>query len=92
VAEVARPVQQLIAAHRVDLAPGETQALGLVLHADLTTYTGIAGRRQVDPGDVELRVGASSGDIRATLRFELAGPRRHAGADRVMTAAVRTEH
>ena len=40
VAEVARPVQQLIAAARVDLAPGETRAVQFSLHADLTSYTG----------------------------------------------------
>jgi beta-xylosidase len=86
VAEVARPVQQLIAAQRVDLAAGETCTVVLELHADLTAFTGVSGRRQVDPGAVELRVGASSADIRATLPFTLAGPRREVGFDRVMTA------
>ena len=57
VAEVARPVQQLIAAARVDLPPGSTRTVQFTLHADLTSYTGRAGRRQVDPGQVELRVG-----------------------------------
>jgi beta-glucosidase len=88
VAEVSRPAQQLIAARRVDLAAGETCTVVLELHADLTSYTGIAGRRIVEPGAVELRVGASSADHRATLPFTLTGPRREVGFDRVMTARV----
>jgi beta-glucosidase len=89
VAEVVRPVQQLLAAPRVDLAPGQTKVASIELHADLTSYTGRAGRREVDPGAVELRVGASCGDIRATLPFTLEGPRREVGFDRVMAATVR---
>jgi beta-glucosidase len=88
VAEVTRPVQQLIAAQRVDLAPGEQRRLTFALHADLTAFTGRAGRRIVDPGAVELRVGASSADVRATLGFTLSGPRREVGFDRVLAPRV----
>jgi beta-glucosidase len=88
VAEVARPVQQLIAAPRVDLAPGETRTATIDLHADLTSYTGRGGRRLVDPGEVELRIGASSADIRGCLRLRLTGPRRTVGADRVLYPEV----
>jgi beta-glucosidase len=84
VAEVARPVQQLVAAARVELAPGQARTVVIGLHADLTSYTGRAGRRQVDPGDVELRVGASSTDIRHTIRHTLTGPRREAGHGRAL--------
>ncbi len=84
VAEVARPVQQLIAAKRIDLAPGQTRTLEIGLHADLTSYTGRAGRRIVEPGEVELRVGTSSAQIVTTLRCALTGPRREAGFDRVL--------
>ncbi|WP_030453717.1 beta-glucosidase family protein [Herbidospora cretacea] len=88
VAEVARPVQALVAARRVDLAPGESRELTLTLHADQTSYTGVSWRRQVDPGDVELRVGASSADIRAVLAVTMTGQRRFVGFDRVMEASV----
>ncbi|MFI7119162.1 beta-glucosidase [Amycolatopsis sp. NPDC049868] len=83
VAEVARPVQQLIAAKRVELAPGETEVVGIGLHADLTSYTGRAGKRLVEPGDVELRVGTSSARIVTTLPCTMTGPRREVGFDRV---------
>jgi beta-xylosidase len=87
VAEVARPVQQLIGAVKVDLTPGQSRTVTAVLHADLTAYTGRAGHRQVDAGDVELRVGRSSEDVHATVRFTLTGPRRHVGFDRTLVPA-----
>jgi beta-glucosidase len=83
VAEVVRPRRQLIAAARVDLAPGEERTTSFTLHADLTSYTGRTARI-VDPGAVELHVGASSADIRAVLTCEMTGPPRVVGADRVL--------
>ena len=88
VAEVARPVQQLIAAPRVDLEPGQRRTVTITLHADLTAYTGRAGQRQVDPGRVELRVGASSTDLRACLGVDMVGSRRVVGFDRVLQPEV----
>ena len=88
VAEVVRPTQCLIAAQRVDLAPGTARTVVFELHADLASYTGHSGRRQVDPGAVELRVGASSSDIRGALSLELVGPARRVGFERVMQPAV----
>jgi beta-xylosidase len=88
VAEVARPVQQLIAATRIDLSPGQTRTAQLSLHADLTSYTGRSGRRQVDPGQVDLLVGASSADIRATLHCTLTGPPRCPGPHRTLEPEI----
>ena len=85
VAEVARPDQVLLAAPRVDLGPGERREVLIDLHADQTSYTGVAGHRQVDPGAVELRVGASSTDIRARLDLVLTGERRRVDHTRVMS-------
>jgi beta-xylosidase len=82
VAEVTRPAQQLVAARRVDLEPGGRARVVLRLHADLASFTGRAGARVVDPGEVELRVGASSTDTRRTLRLQMTGKRRHPGRDR----------
>lgn len=88
VAEVARPVRQLVAAVRVALAPGQERSVVLDLHADLTSYTGRDGRRLVDTGDVELHVGASSVDIRETVAVRLVGERRLVGFERVLTPEV----
>jgi beta-xylosidase len=82
VAEVVRPVQALVAARRVDLAPGCAATVRFGLHADLTSFTGRDGTRIVEPGDVELRVGASSHDVREVLRFALTGSRRTVGFER----------
>ncbi|MEV4316235.1 glycoside hydrolase family 3 N-terminal domain-containing protein [Actinocrispum sp. NPDC049592] len=91
VAEVARPVRQLIGAVPVGLPPGATRTVTIELHADLAAYTGRAGCRQVDPGEVELRVGASSVDIRATVPVVMAGPRREVGFDRVFHPRYRID-
>ncbi len=87
--EVALPVQRLVAAARVDLAPGQTRTLTFALHADLTCYTGRAGARIVAPGPVELRLAASSDDTRFAFPSELVGPRRVVGAQRVLHPDVR---
>ena len=87
-AEVARPIQQLIAAPRVDLAPGLTRTVLIDLPADATSYTGRAGRRIVEPGEVELWVGASSRDIRTRLTAHMSGPRREVGFDRAFQPEV----
>lgn len=87
-AEVARPVQQLIAAPRIDLEPGAERTVLIDLPADATSYTGRAGRRIVEPGEVELQVGASSRDIRARLAARLTGPRREVGFHRAFHPEV----
>lgn len=90
-ASVVRPVQQLVGAARVDLEPGEARRVRFALHADLTSFTGRDLLRVVEPGAVELRVGASSADIRATLELELVGATRHVDADRTLEPAVTIE-
>jgi len=69
---------------RVELPAGATRPVTVDLHADLTSYTGRSGHRQVDAGAVELHVGASSVDIRAVLPLTMTGPGRVVGHDRVM--------
>lgn len=87
-ASVVRPVQQLVGASRVDLAPGERRRVRFGLHADLASFTGRDLVRVVEPGAVELRVGASSADIRAVVPLELVGPARHVAADRELEPTV----
>ncbi|HZC73525.1 MAG TPA: glycoside hydrolase family 3 N-terminal domain-containing protein [Jatrophihabitans sp.] len=87
VGEVVRPVQQLIAFGRVELAPSTTRTVRIDIHADLTSYTGRV-HRQVDPGDVELWVGRSSGDIVARLGVTLIGPARTVGFERVLQPTI----
>ncbi|RKN45696.1 glycoside hydrolase family 3 N-terminal domain-containing protein [Streptomyces hoynatensis] len=82
VARVTRPVNRLIGYARVPLQPGESAEVSFGFHADLAGYTLEAGRRVVEPGEVELRLAASSGDIRHALPVTLTGPERQLGFDR----------
>jgi len=86
-------VQQLIAAPRVDLEPGTTRTMGIDLPADAASYAGAAGRggagrRIVEPGEMELWAGAPSRDIRAQLTARLVGPYREVGFDRACRPEV----
>ena len=88
---VVRPVQQLVGVACVDLAPGERARLCFALPADLTSFTGRDLVRIVEPGEVELWVGASSVDIREVLTLELVGPTRVVGVDRALEPVVTVE-
>jgi beta-xylosidase len=82
VAGVTRPDVRLIGYQRLELAAAEAARVTFRFHADLSAFTDRSGRRVVEPGDLELRLGASSADVRATARLRLAGPVREAGAGR----------
>jgi len=87
-ASVTRPVQQLAGFARLDLAPGESAEVVFDLHADLTSFTGRDLRRVVEPGDLEVRIGTSAGDLPHTLPIRLTGPVRVVGHDRHLVAHV----
>jgi len=82
VASVTRPDVRLIGYQRLDLAPGETRHVTFRFHADHSAFTDRTGRRIVEPGALELRLAASSADVRHTTRLTLTGPVRELGADR----------
>lgn len=89
VAQVTRPVNRLIGYARVPLEPGAARRVEFDVSADLAGFVGLAGRRVVEPGDLELRVAASSADVREALPVRLVGTEREVGHDRRMTAGVR---
>ncbi|MFI6011560.1 glycoside hydrolase family 3 N-terminal domain-containing protein [Streptomyces sp. NPDC051243] len=82
VASVTRPDVRLIGYQRVELAPGEASRVTFHFHADLSSFTDRSGRRVVEPGMLELRLAASSADVRHTTRLTLTGPTRVLGTDR----------
>ncbi|WP_154795939.1 glycoside hydrolase family 3 N-terminal domain-containing protein [Occultella kanbiaonis] len=88
VAQVTRPVQRLIGFARVPLEAGAAARVRFTVPADLTSFTGLAGRRIVEPGDVELRLARSSADVAAALRLRLVGTERETGPDRALGCAV----
>jgi beta-glucosidase len=72
----------------VDLAVGQSRTVVIDLHADLTSYTGRAGRRQVDPGEAELRIGASSTGHQGGAPGDADRAAQPAGYGRVLYPAV----
>ncbi|MFP8960175.1 glycoside hydrolase family 3 N-terminal domain-containing protein [Streptomyces nanhaiensis] len=88
VARVARPVVQLVGYARVALEPGQAAEVVFDFHADLASYTVRPGQRVVEPGAVELRLAASSADVRHTVPLTLTGPERTVGFDRRMTCGT----
>ena len=91
VAQVTRPVQRLIGFQRVELQPGESARVVLHLHADLLAFTGLAGRRVVEPGAVQLRVARSSAEVVTALDLVSTGPLREVGHDRELLATATVE-
>ncbi|MFG2648023.1 beta-glucosidase [Streptomyces sp. NPDC048436] len=76
VASVVQPVQRLIGYVRVDLAPGRGARVRARVPADLASFTGLDATRIVEPGELELRLSASSTDPRLTAQVRLTGPVR----------------
>ncbi|KOV20052.1 glycoside hydrolase family 3 C-terminal domain-containing protein, partial [Streptomyces sp. XY152] len=76
VASVVQPVQRLVGYARVELEPGESRRLRVTVPADVASFTGRDGHRIVEPGDLELRLAASSTDARLTATVTLTGPER----------------
>jgi beta-glucosidase len=71
IASVVVPVQRLRGFRRVALQPGERRTVSLSIAAGDLALLDAGLRWTVEPGAFELRVGASSRDIRLTQRFEV---------------------
>lgn len=92
VASVVQPVQRLIGYTRVPLAPGEARRVRVTVPADLASFTGRDGRRLVEPGELELRLAASSTDPLLTATVTLTGPVRHVDHTRRLHAVFGQEN
>ena len=83
--EVFRPEQELRGFARVELAPGESRTVEIELDERAFSYFNVAtGRWEIEGGIYEIRVGASSEDIRLVAEVELAGtgaPNPYEGVD-----------
>jgi len=76
VASVVQPVQRLVGYTRVPLEAGEARRVHVTVPADVASFTGRDGTRVVEPGELELRLAASSSDTRLTATVSLTGPVR----------------
>jgi beta-xylosidase len=88
VASVVRPVRWLAGFARVPLAPGEASRVAFRVHADRTSFTGRAGTRVVEPGEITVAVGGASDKLPLTGSFTLCGPARAVRADRILDTPV----
>ena len=85
VASVSRPVQELRGFRRVSLRPGEAKRIRFTLTpAQFAIWD--SGRWRIEPGEIQLMVGASSADIRARGAFRIAA----AGEGNAPAAALAT--
>ena len=87
-AQVTRPVRQLVGFARVALEPGAAVDVTFHVHADRTAFTGRDLTRVVEPGDVEVLVGTSASDLPCRGAFRLTGPLRTVGHDRRLVTPV----
>jgi beta-glucosidase len=90
-ASVVRPVKELKAFCRVELAAGEAARVRFEVPTDMLSFTGPHGRRRVEPGDVELQVGVSSADIRLRANVRLTGAVLELGRDWRMESRATVE-
>ncbi|WP_328826063.1 glycoside hydrolase family 3 C-terminal domain-containing protein [Streptomyces sp. NBC_00252] len=88
VASVVQPVQRLVGYTRVELEPGRARRVTITVPADLASFTGRDGRRVLEPGELELRLAASSADPRLTARVALTGAERHVDHTRRLHTTV----
>jgi beta-glucosidase len=73
--DVVRPVKELKAFHKVELAPGETQIVRFTLAAhDLAYYDVHQHAWVTTPGRYRIHIGSSSADIRAAKPFQWVVP------------------
>ena len=91
VAQVTRPTVLLVGYARLELEPGQRRRVEFTIHTDLVSFTGRSGRRIVEPGRIELRLGRSSADVAAVAPVDLTGPERTISGPRTMTAGVTIE-
>ncbi len=88
VASVTQPVRQLKGFTKVTLEPEATATVTFTLPTDLCSFTGPDLVRIVEPGAIELEVGASSGDIRSTAAVSLTGAVTATGRRRALQSRV----
>jgi beta-glucosidase len=73
---VVRPAQELAGFHRLCLAPGAARLVRFTLPLTQLGYLDPAGRFVLEPGPIQVMVGAASDDIRGTATVEITGPFR----------------
>jgi len=76
IASMVRPLQELKAFQRVEIAPGGKATLTFTLPVDMLNFTSHNGKRIVEPGEFELQIGRSSADIQGCVTVNVVGEAR----------------
>lgn len=92
VASMVRPVQELKAFQRVHLEPGASARLTFSVPTDMLNFTSRRGERIVEPGKFEIRIGASSADIRSSGCVKVTGDTQVIGGKWRMVSHCEIEH
>jgi beta-glucosidase len=90
-AQVTRPVRALLAFAKVHLEPGEEATVRFDVHTDRLAFTGRAGHRIVEPGEILLYAGSSSSDTPAEAVIHVVGEERAVPVVREHGVAVTVE-
>ncbi|WP_328854570.1 glycoside hydrolase family 3 C-terminal domain-containing protein [Microbispora hainanensis] len=91
VAQVARPVAQLVGFARVPLAPGQTREVVFEVPTDAFSYTDPGLRRIVEPGVIALTAGPSAADRPLRTDILLTGDTVVLGGARRLTTHARVQ-
>jgi beta-glucosidase len=91
VAEIARPVIQLLGFARVDLKSGQSKRVKFSVSTDRLAYTGVDYKRIVDSGIINLSVGSSRSNLHSTHSIKLIGETYFVPFDRVMRTPATIE-
>ncbi len=91
VASVTRPVRSLAGFARVPLEPGQSRRVRFELSTDALAFSGPDLRPIVEPGRIEVALGASSADLRLEGDFRVVGETRVLGRDAALRPAVSVE-
>jgi len=75
-ASVTRPIKQLRGFKRVRLAPGERRSVAFQVAAEQLAFTGVDGRRVVEPGMITVMAGTSAEDLPCRATLTLTGESR----------------
>ena len=88
VADVARPVRQLVGFKRLPIPAGGRRRVKFLLDSSQLGYYDRQMRFVVDPGEVEVMVGSSSRDIHLRKTVVLQGERRPLQQQQVLATQV----
>ncbi|PRB73600.1 glycosyl hydrolase [Arthrobacter sp. MYb214] len=88
VSQVVRPRRWLAGFAKVQLEAGESKRVAFTVHADRTSFTGLSGKRIVEPGKFTALVGTSSEDLPLQAEFRITGKVREVAEGRVLDTPV----